>query len=253
MDIESGLAAAAAQEPAAPAAAPAAADSSFIGPQLPPGGVRQQQQAAAGTASPQRRPLASERVQPVQDSAPAAAAAATPSSAATPSEQDTAAESATEWSSSFPSAGTTDAGDRGSDAEALDSLGDSYDDSDSAAAAYSRWDTEQEERASDAATITQFTRVFTGHRNSATIKETDFFGPHSEFVASGSDDGAVPFLIRAMMLIFFTFFRYAVGHAYIWDKSTGEVLNVVEGDRSVVNCVKWHPIDPVFAVRYFFV
>ncbi|KAF9983113.1 DDB1- and CUL4-associated factor 6 [Mortierella antarctica] len=51
------------------------------------------------------------------------------------------------------------------------------------------------------------------------IKEANFFGPNSEFIMSGSDDGRI----------------------FFWDKLTGKIINVIKGDRSVVNCLQPHP------------
>ncbi|KAG0199663.1 DDB1- and CUL4-associated factor 6 [Mortierella sp. GBA30] len=69
---------------------------------------------------------------------------------------------------------------------------------------------------------TDMIQTYSGHRNArtmASIKEANFFGPNSEFVMSGSDDGRI----------------------FFWDKVTGKILNVVKGDRSVVNCLQPHP------------
>ncbi|KAF9944437.1 DDB1- and CUL4-associated factor 6, partial [Mortierella alpina] len=63
-------------------------------------------------------------------------------------------------------------------------------------------------------------QTYSGHRNARTmIKEANFFGPNSEFIMSGSDDGRI----------------------FFWDKLTGKILNVIKGDRSVVNCLQPHP------------
>jgi len=51
--------------------------------------------------------------------------------------------------------------------------------------------------------------IYQGHRNVRTmLKQADFFGPYSEFVMSGSDEGAVLF----------------------WDANTCELINVIRGD-----------------------
>jgi WD40 repeat protein len=75
----------------------------------------------------------------------------------------------------------------------------------------------------------------------------NFFGPHSEYVVSGSDDGYV----------------------YIWRKDTGKIVNwlkgvfsgpcssndacfinarVFAGDRDIVNVVQGHPFECALAV-----
>ncbi|KAF8933815.1 DDB1- and CUL4-associated factor 6 [Haplosporangium gracile] len=53
-------------------------------------------------------------------------------------------------------------------------------------------------------------QTYWGHANVKTmIKEANFYGPNSEFVMSGSDDGRI----------------------YFWSKRTGKLLNVVRGDK----------------------
>ncbi|CAI8022976.1 DDB1- and CUL4-associated factor 6 [Geodia barretti] len=60
--------------------------------------------------------------------------------------------------------------------------------------------------------------VYKGHRNSRTmIKQANFFGDN--WVMSGSDCGRV----------------------FVWDKWTGEVVNMFTADTYVVNCVQPHP------------
>ncbi|KAL1925033.1 uncharacterized protein VTP21DRAFT_4687 [Calcarisporiella thermophila] len=70
-------------------------------------------------------------------------------------------------------------------------------------------------------------RKFKGHRNEKTrIKEANFYGPRSEFILSGSDDGRI----------------------FVWRKSTGELVNLLQGDSCVVNCIQPHPFhDPILA------
>ena len=46
-----------------------------------------------------------------------------------------------------------------------------------------------------------------------------FFGPSDEYVASGSD----------------------CGHCFIWDKECGDLLQVLEADKDIVNCIEPHP------------
>ncbi|KAL4358838.1 hypothetical protein AHAS_Ahas08G0017400 [Arachis hypogaea] len=67
---------------------------------------------------------------------------------------------------------------------------------------------------------------FIGHCNVGTdIKQASFLGQRGEFVASGSDDG-----------------RW-----FIWEKGTGRLIKMLNGDESVVNCVQCHPFDFVVA------
>eukprot|EP00854_Cymbomonas_tetramitiformis_P001160 gene1160-1731_t len=64
-----------------------------------------------------------------------------------------------------------------------------------------------------------------GHRNMRTVKDVSFLGPHEEYVASGSDNGAM----------------------LIWCRYSGRLLFQYKGDSEVVNCIQAHPIDPVIA------
>ncbi|KAG2367342.1 WD40-repeat-containing domain protein [Suillus spraguei] len=67
---------------------------------------------------------------------------------------------------------------------------------------------------------------FTGHCNIETVKDVNFLGPHDEFITSGSDDG----------------------NFFIWRKSTGELVDILEGDQQVVNVIETHPHLPLVAV-----
>lgn len=65
-----------------------------------------------------------------------------------------------------------------------------------------------------------FSRRYCGHCNINTdIKEANFYGPQSEFIVAGSDDGAL----------------------YIWDKQTTNLLKAIQADMNIVNCVQVHP------------
>lgn len=65
-------------------------------------------------------------------------------------------------------------------------------------------------------------QVYSGHRNSQTVKGVNFFGPNNEYVVSGSD----------------------CGHVYIWKKKGGELVRMMVGDKNIVNCVEPHPHFP---------
>jgi len=67
---------------------------------------------------------------------------------------------------------------------------------------------------------------FSGHCNVETVKDVNFLGPYDEYVTSGSDDG----------------------NFFIWKKSSGEVVDVLEGDDNVVNVIEGHPTLPLVAV-----
>ncbi|CAF0923462.1 unnamed protein product [Brachionus calyciflorus] len=63
-----------------------------------------------------------------------------------------------------------------------------------------------------------FQSRFCGHCNVSTdIKEANFVGEN--FVAAGSDDGSF----------------------FIWDKKTTNIIRVLKGDESIVNCIQTHP------------
>ena len=56
-----------------------------------------------------------------------------------------------------------------------------------------------------------------GHANVQTdIKEAIFMGSHDDLVAAGSDDGSV----------------------FIYDAVTGQVVNILQADEDVANCVQ---------------
>ncbi|KAF8205010.1 WD repeat-containing protein [Pholiota molesta] len=69
-------------------------------------------------------------------------------------------------------------------------------------------------------------RCYVGARNVATIKDVNFLGPNDEWVVSGSDDG----------------------NFFIWNKGSGNLHGIYEGDSSVVNVVEGHPHFPVVAI-----
>ncbi|KAF7332099.1 WD40 repeat-like protein [Mycena kentingensis (nom. inval.)] len=68
-------------------------------------------------------------------------------------------------------------------------------------------------------------RRYRGARNVATVKDVNFLGPNDDFVASGSD----------------------CGNLFIWNKETGELHALLEGDATTVNVIEGHPSLPLFA------
>ena len=71
-----------------------------------------------------------------------------------------------------------------------------------------------------------FAHKYQGHRNNATLKGVNFFGPKSEFIVSGSD----------------------CGNIFIWDKNTEAIVNWMPADeQGVVNCIEPHPHVPILA------
>lgn len=72
----------------------------------------------------------------------------------------------------------------------------------------------------------QYVKRYKGHRNNATVKGVNFYGPKSEFVVSGSD----------------------CGHIFLWDKASCQIVQFMDGDKGgVVNCLEPHPHLPVLA------
>ena len=54
----------------------------------------------------------------------------------------------------------------------------------------------------------------------------NFLGPRDEFVVSGADDG----------------------NWFMWEKDTGRLHDILEGDGTVVNVIEGHPYLPLVAV-----
>ncbi|KAG8548177.1 hypothetical protein GDO81_026296, partial [Engystomops pustulosus] len=72
----------------------------------------------------------------------------------------------------------------------------------------------------------EYIKKYKGHRNNATVKGVNFYGPKSEFVVSGSD----------------------CGHIFLWEKSSCQIVQFMDGDKGgVVNCLEPHPHLPVLA------
>lgn len=67
---------------------------------------------------------------------------------------------------------------------------------------------------------------YSGHGNIETVKDVDFYGLRDEYIVSGSDKGYV----------------------FIWDKKTGNIVQILHGDEDVVNVTKGHPFLPMMAV-----
>ncbi|XP_066969854.1 WD and tetratricopeptide repeats protein 1-like isoform X4 [Macrobrachium rosenbergii] len=67
---------------------------------------------------------------------------------------------------------------------------------------------------------TDYHKSYCGHCNTTTdIKEAAFLGRDGQFIAAGSDDG----------------------NLFIWDRNTTNLVRVLPGDESIVNCVQPHP------------
>ncbi|XP_047307937.1 DDB1- and CUL4-associated factor 8 [Impatiens glandulifera] len=68
-------------------------------------------------------------------------------------------------------------------------------------------------------------QVYSGHRNSRTVKGVSFFGPNDEYVMSGSD----------------------CGHMFIWKKKSAKLVRLAVGDKCILNQLEPHPYMPVIA------
>ncbi|XP_010215546.1 PREDICTED: DDB1- and CUL4-associated factor 8 [Tinamus guttatus] len=64
----------------------------------------------------------------------------------------------------------------------------------------------------------EYIKRYKGHRNNATVKGVNFYGPKSEFVVSGSD----------------------CGHIFLWEKSSCQIVQFMEGDKGGVVSFCWH-------------
>ena len=70
------------------------------------------------------------------------------------------------------------------------------------------------------------TNMFRGHRNNATVKGVNFYGPESEYVISGSD----------------------CGNIFMWERESSALVKLAHGDEGgVVNVLEPHPNLPVLA------
>ncbi|GAM16923.1 hypothetical protein SAMD00019534_000980 [Acytostelium subglobosum LB1] len=74
----------------------------------------------------------------------------------------------------------------------------------------------------EAAVVKTYKQKYDGHISIRTIKSCSFYGPHSEYVMTGSDDDRV----------------------FIWNKVTGKLMRVLEGHDNIVNCCVGHPWLP---------
>uniref|UniRef100_A0A8C6A771 DDB1-and CUL4-associated factor 8 n=1 Tax=Marmota marmota marmota TaxID=9994 RepID=A0A8C6A771_MARMA len=71
-----------------------------------------------------------------------------------------------------------------------------------------------------------YVKRYKGHRNYATVKGVNFYGPRSEFVMSGSD----------------------CGHIFLWEKASCQIIQFLLADKGgTVNCLEAHPHLPVIA------
>ncbi|TCD69683.1 hypothetical protein EIP91_006700 [Steccherinum ochraceum] len=88
------------------------------------------------------------------------------------------------------------------------------------------FEVEQEYDPFDSVPVVLPRRQFKGHCNVETVKDVNFLGPRDEFVVSGSDDG----------------------NWFLWDKDSGKLRDILEGDGQVVNVIEGHPHLPLVAV-----
>ncbi|ESO02556.1 hypothetical protein HELRODRAFT_65956, partial [Helobdella robusta] len=67
---------------------------------------------------------------------------------------------------------------------------------------------------------------FCGHCNTTTdIKEANYFGSDGQYIVAGSDDGSF----------------------FIWDRKTTNIVRILRGDDSIVNCLEPHPTTCLLA------
>ena len=79
-----------------------------------------------------------------------------------------------------------------------------------------------------------------GHRNSATVKGVNFYGPESQFVISGSDCGNI--FLWDKQVITILAITITIGH------QTEGIVKLMPGDdNGVVNVLEPHPSLPVLA------
>ena len=84
----------------------------------------------------------------------------------------------------------------------------------------SQWEVARQQTAYD------YKSRFCGHCNTHTdIKESTFLGDRGDYIAAGSDDGNI----------------------FIWEKASGNLVRVLHGDDSIVNCLQWHPKGALLA------
>ncbi|KAI9251018.1 WD40-repeat-containing domain protein [Phascolomyces articulosus] len=74
--------------------------------------------------------------------------------------------------------------------------------------------------------LVSYRKRYIGHCNNRTVKDVNFYGLNDEYVVSGSDDGC----------------------AFIWDKATGRIVQVLTADSDTVNVIQGHPLNPTMAM-----
>ncbi|KAI7859691.1 WD40-repeat-containing domain protein [Circinella umbellata] len=74
--------------------------------------------------------------------------------------------------------------------------------------------------------IVSYRKKYTGHCNNRTVKDVNFYGLNDEYIVSGSDDGC----------------------AFIWDKQTSRIVQILSADEDTVNVIQGHPINPTMAI-----
>ncbi|XP_074645517.1 WD and tetratricopeptide repeats protein 1-like [Tubulanus polymorphus] len=94
------------------------------------------------------------------------------------------------------------------------------------ASAYSQaWKTSEQEKVWRSKAF-DYEQRFCGHCNTTTdIKEANFFGSKGQYIVAGSDDGSF----------------------FIWEKQTTNIVRVLRGDDSIVNCLQPHQSNCLLA------
>eukprot|EP01080_Neovahlkampfia_damariscottae_P002953 gene2953-4963_t len=74
--------------------------------------------------------------------------------------------------------------------------------------------------------VMNYEGTYSGHKNIRTVKEVNFFGARDEYVISGSD----------------------CGHIFFWKRDKNEIIQILKGDKYIVNCLSPHPkLIPILA------
>jgi WD repeat-containing protein 42A len=88
---------------------------------------------------------------------------------------------------------------------------------------------------------------YTGRRNVQTfLKEVAFFGEDS-YVATGTQLSNISFVCIIKISCTNGITGSDCGHLFIWEKTTGKLVQLLKADKGVVNGVSPHPTLPILA------
>ncbi|KAI8141408.1 WD40-repeat-containing domain protein [Fennellomyces sp. T-0311] len=74
--------------------------------------------------------------------------------------------------------------------------------------------------------LVTYRKRYFGHCNNRTVKDVNFYGLNDEYIVSGSDDGC----------------------AFVWEKTTGRIVQILTADSDTVNVIQGHPSNPTMAI-----